>query len=156
MKRLLIAFALLFGISASMKAEYDTPVTFQQLPDKRLGLCQQLPAKAQSFIRQYFPERKIALSKKERELSGTTYDVIFSNGDKIEFFGNGDWKEIQCKTTLVPEALIPAPILDYVKTNYPEAGITQIECKKRGYEISLTNRLEIEFNKQFVVIDIDD
>ena len=145
MKRLLIAFALLFGISASMKAEYDTPVTFQQLP-----------AKAQSFIQQYFPERKIALSKKERELSGTTYDVIFSNGDKIEFFGNGDWKEIQCKTTLVPEALIPAPILDYVKTNYPEAGITQIECKKRGYEISLTNRLEIEFNKQFVVIDIDD
>lgn len=118
MKRLLIAFALLFGISASMKAEYDTPVTFQQLP-----------AKAQSFIRQYFPERKIALSKKERELSGTTYDVIFSNGDKIEFFGNGDWKEIQCKTTLVPEALIPAPILDYVKTNYPEAGITEIECK---------------------------
>ena len=113
MKRLLIAFALLFGISASMKAEYDTPVTFQQLP-----------AKAQSFIRQYFPERKIALSKKERELSGTTYDVIFSNGDKIEFFGNGDWKEIQ--------------------------------CKKRGYEISLTNCLEIEFNKQFVVIDIDD
>jgi hypothetical protein len=145
MKRLLIAFALLFGISASMKAEYDTPVTFQQLP-----------AKAQSFIRQYFPERKIALSKKERELSGTTYDVIFSNGDKIEFFGNGDWKEIQCKTTLVPEALIPAPILDYVKTNYPEAGITEIECRKRGYEISLTNRLEIEFNKQFVVIDIDD
>ena len=145
MKRLLIAFALLFGISASMKAEYDTSVTFQQLP-----------AKAQSFIRQYFPERKIALSKKERELSGTTYDVIFSNGDKIEFFGNGDWKEIQCKTTLVPEALIPAPILDYVKTNYPEAGITEIECKKRGYEISLTNRLEIEFNKQFVVIDIDD
>ena len=82
--------------------------------------------------------------------------VTLKDGDKIEFFGNGDWKEIQCKTTLVPEALIPAPILDYVKTNYPEAGITEIECKKRGYEISLTNRLEIEFNKQFVVIDIDD
>ena len=96
------------------------------------------------------------LKKLKETVQKSVTEVSEKLPDSVKNAGNGDWKEIQCKTTLVPEALIPAPILDYVKTNYPEAGITEIECKKRGYEISLTNRLEIEFNKQFVVIDIDD
>lgn len=116
----------------------------------------QLPAKAQTFISTYFKDVKVALATQETEFLSKSYDVVFNNGDKVEFDKAGEWTEVRCRHTGVPAELIPAPIAEYVKSTYPDALILQIERDSRGYEIKLSNRWEITFNKQMQVVDIDD
>ena len=112
--------------------------------------------KAQTFITTYFKDQKVALITQETGLFYKSYDVVFASGEKLEFDKSGDWTEVKCKTVEVPAAIIPEAILKYVKANYPEAKILEIEHDSEGYEIKLSNRLEIKFNNKFQVVDIDD
>lgn len=56
----------------------------------------------------------------------------------------------------MPADIVPQQIKDYVKQNYPDARITKIDRDRRDYEVSLSNRLELTFNKEFRLIEIDD
>ena len=57
---------------------------------------------------------------------------------------------------VVSGALVPTAISSYVKTTYTNVRIVQIERDRKGYEIELSNGLDIKFNKQFKVVEIDD
>ena len=39
-----------------------------------------------------------------------SYDVIFTNGDKLEFDKKGVWTEVNCKYSAVPVAVVPDAI----------------------------------------------
>lgn len=106
MKKFWILILALF-LSATAYAGHDKPITFDKLP-----------AKAQQFIKTHFVNKKIAIAKKEVEFIGKSYDVIFTNGDKVEFSGDGNWTEVKCKYSEVPSAIVPKQILDYVAQNY--------------------------------------
>lgn len=117
----------------------------------------ELPAAAQQTIRDNFGGRKVAMSKSGTNmLFAKSYDVVFTNGDKVEFDRNGDWTEIQCKHSHVPAALVPQGIRDYMKRNYSDTSIKEIEKSGSKYEVTLSNGLEITFNKFLEVTDIDD
>ena len=47
-------------------------------------------------------------------------------------------------------------IKDYVKMHYPDAFFVEYEIGRKSYEVKLSNRLEIKFNRSFNVIEIDD
>ena len=83
------------------------------------------------------------------------YEVIFASSSKVEFFKDGTWKEVDCKYSAVPEAVIPEAILRYVKTNYPGHKVVKIEKEDRGYEAKLANGMKLEFDKKFNLVDID-
>ena len=85
-----------------------------------------------------------------------SYDVVFTNGEKVEFDKSGEWKEARCRQSEVPAQIVPEAIRNYVKTNYPDARILQIEYDDNEYEIKLSNRWEITFDSKMRVIDIDD
>ena len=146
MKKLMILSAILmiFGITTAC-ADNDKPITVTQLP-----------AKAQQFIKTHFSKEKVAFAKLEREFLETRYEVVFTNSSKIEFCKDGEWKEIDCKYSIVPSAVIPAQIAQYVSQNYPDTQIVKIDRDKRDYEVKITNGLELTFDKQFNLIDIDD
>lgn len=91
----------------------------------------------------------------ESGLIDKSYDVIFTTGEKIEFDRNGNWTEIDCKRSSVPSKLVPTQINNYVNTNYSGNKILKIEKDRNEYEINLSNGVEIKFNKDFMVIDID-
>lgn len=114
-----------------------------------------LPAPARQLVGQHFSERKIALVKKENEFLSKSYEVIFADGDHIDFDRRGNWQEIDCKFTCVPAAATPLPILEYVETHYPEERIVKIERDRREYEVKLTNRMELSFDRRFNLTDID-
>ena len=82
-------------------------------------------------------------------------NIETKNGEKIEFDKSGDWTEVKCKSG-VPTQIVPSAIRTYVKNNYPDASIIQIERKRNEYEVKLSNRWEITFDSQMRVIDIDD
>lgn len=143
MKKLAFFLMCLFTMQVTM-ADTDKPIVFEQLPQA-----------AQTFVKKYFAGQNVAFSKVEREIFDTTYDVMFVNGDKIEFDKQGNWKEMNCKRSSVPVAAVPAQIVNYVKTNYPEATIVRIEKDRYEYEVKLSNFWELKFDLKFNLIDMD-
>ncbi|MBE6304174.1 MAG: hypothetical protein E7089_09640 [Bacteroidales bacterium] len=121
----------------------------------RLTVKESLPKKAQQFIDTYFKSEKITYVKDERDYLERSYEVLFADGTKVEFNRNGEWKEIDCRSSSVPAAIVPAQITKYVNENYPNVKILQIERDRVEYELLLSNRLELAFNKKFKIVDID-
>lgn len=145
MKKLAILLVCVFAVSTVAMADNDKPI--------QIG---QLPTAAQTFITKHFKGNKVALAKQETELFDKSYDVIFTNGEKIEFDRSGEWTEVSCEINGVPAAIIPQAIKTYVESNYPDARIMKIERDRHEYEVKLSNRWEITFDNQMRVIDIDD
>ena len=144
MKKILALVVCLLTISTGVCADDDRPVRFDQLP-----------AKAQAYVKKYFPQEKVALAKMEKDFFDKKYEVIFANSSKVEFFKDGTWKEVDCKYSTVPEAVIPEAILRYVKATYPDHKVVKIEKEDRGYEAKLANGMKLEFDNKFNLIDID-
>lgn len=116
----------------------------------------QLPQKAQSFIEQYYPAEKISYSLKEDDFFKPDYQVLLTNGVKLEFKNSGELKSIESRSIAIPDGIIPPAIISYIKTQFPDTDCREYEIDKRGYEISLSNRLELKFNKNFQLVELDD
>ena len=112
----------------------------------------QLPAAAQEVITKCFADREILTILQERG----EYEVIFKNGEKIEFNKKGEWVEISCRMSQVPDILIPSQIRMRIMVDFANARIVKIERKGKKYEVTLNNELEVEFDKKFNVIKVDD
>lgn len=145
MKKLVIMLVCMFAVHTMVMADNDKPIEVSQLP-----------AKAQTFIKTNFKDHKVAMAKLESGMFYKSYDVVFTNGEKVEFDKSGEWKEVRCRQSGVPAQIVPEAIRNYVKTNYPDARILQIEYDDNEYEIKLSNRWEITFDSKMRVIDIDD
>lgn len=143
LETMLFALALLFASPASANTDGGKAIS----PGK-------LPQAALQTINTHLPGRKIAMAKVESELFSKSYTVIFTNGEKIEFDGRGRWTEVKCKRSAVPASLVPAQIAQYIRANYPDCRILEIE-RDDEYEVKLSNHVEVTFNKKFEVIDID-
>lgn len=146
MKKILFVFAafLLIGVSVA-KADNDKVINKNQLP-----------AQAQQFINEHFANVKLSYAKLERDFLERSYEVLLTDGTKLEFSSKGTWLEVDCKYGEVPAAVIPAPIKNYIKENYPGERVLKVERDRSNYELKLSNRLELTFDKDFRIIDIDD
>lgn len=119
--------------------------------DDRVITYQQLPQTAQSFLKQHF-------AKKVPLVVTADYDdftIVYESGEKIEFDKKGNWKEVTCRASKVPNAIIPEQIMTYVKKNYPGKSVVKMDRHRSVYEVKLNNGMEIEFNRNFQVIDVD-
>lgn len=148
MKKLVYTFSLalaaLFTVSTTAMADDDRPIEFNQLPKT-----------AQATVKKHFASSEVLYSTQDG-LVFKTYDVVFANGDKIEFDSSGNWKDVDMMSGAVPSAFVPVQIQNYVKKSYPGSKITKIDRDSRDYEIELSNGLDLKFNKQFKLIEIDD
>ncbi len=116
----------------------------------------QLPAAAQSFIQNTFPGQTVSYAKVDRDFGRTTYEVCLNNGTELEFNKNGEIDKVDCNFSAVPAHLVPATIADYVKTNFAGATIVKIDKERYGYDVELSNELELKFNKKGQLMNIDD
>lgn len=110
-----------------------------------------------TFVSTYFPQVGIQRVKRD----GNEYEVKLTDKTEINFNLAFEWKDIDCeKSTVyasVPTELVPAQITAYIAANFPGKLIEQIEKKHNGgWEIELSNGLEITFDSNFNVIEIDD
>ena len=143
MKKIVVLFVSMLVLATTASAGNDKPIQVSQLPQT-----------AQQFIKKYFGDRKVAFAKEESDFR-KSYEIAFKNGDKIEFARKGEWTDIASKSSAVPTGIIPAPIAKYVADNYPDNKIVQIERDTRSTEVKLDNRMEIKFDKQHRVIEMD-
>ncbi len=140
---MIITAALLCAVSG-VRADDDRPVTVSELPRK-----------AQEFIASYFPAEKVSLAKVERDFFERKYEVVFASSAKVEFFKDGEWKEVDCRYTAMPEGIVPLRIAEYVADNYPSQTVVKIDRDKREYEVKLSEGLELTFDTSFNLTDID-
>lgn len=107
-----------------------------------------IPSGSQAFIDKYFPSSSVVLVEMDDDDDGMEYSVLLNDGTKIEFDLQGEWKRIGRNKTGVPSVLVPSPILQYVKTNYPQDVITKLSKKPYGFKIELSNDEDVRFNPQ--------
>ena len=50
---------------------------------------------------------------------------------------------------------LPQAAQDFLKQNYPGKVVLKLERRRMGYEVRINNGLEVEFNRNFQVIDVD-
>lgn len=144
MKKMMFILACVLTLAIGVKADDYRPITREQLPEK-----------AQTFLATYFPNSKTSLIRKDLDLTDLSYDLIFVDGCKVEFDRKGNWTEVDCITHPVPTGIVPEAISKTIKAQYPDASITKIERDHRHYEVTLSNRTELTFNKNMQLIDID-
>ncbi len=143
MKRIFTFIAIAIA-SVSIAKAGDKPVAFAQLP-----------AAAQSFISSVLSTEKISFATVDDDFIRPDYTVMFVSGTKVQFKNNGSLEKIESRDG-VPSDLVPDQIRDFVKLHYPEAVITGYEIDRKSYEVELSNRMDLKFNKYFNLVEIDD
>ena len=145
MKKIVFLFISLFVMNFVVLAGNDKPIQVSEMPKA-----------AQLFIKNHFADLSVAMAKIETDFLDKNYDVVFTNGNKVEFDKKGNWTNVDCEHTQVPVAILPEAIRQYVAKNYPDAKVLKIEVTDRkGYDVELSNGFELEFDKRMNVIDVD-
>lgn len=117
----------------------------------------ELPQKAQTYVRTHFSESDVASVWKDTEmLLVEDYTVILSNGLEIDFYPNGDWKEVKSRGTEIPSKIIPSGIFQYVSQNYNGQRIKELKKKRYGYKVELSGDIDLEFSQNEKFLRIDD
>lgn len=144
MKRTLLLIVSVIACVTVMKAD-DRPVTPEQLPNA-----------ARNFIETYYPETGVLLATKDDDFIRPEYNVVLENGVAIQFENDGRLEKINTRNGAVPAGIVPEQILEFVRSHYPDAFVTEYEIGRKSYEVKLSNRMELEFNSSFILIEIDD
>ncbi|MGN0235313.1 MAG: PepSY-like domain-containing protein [Paludibacteraceae bacterium] len=115
-----------------------------------------LPAPAQQFITTYFAQSDIAWIQWERDGVSKEYEVKLNDGTWIEFYGDGALEKIECKPNAVPAGIVPAPVIAYMNTNFPQAVVVKYHIDRRDQEVELNTGLELVFDLNGNFLKIDD
>ena len=115
----------------------------------------ELPLEAQRLIEKHFQKTDVSVVIMEKDVLDTEYEVRLTDGTKIEFEKDGELKKIDCGSNAAPEALLPEPVRQYVKTNFPNTFVTEWGKDDRRWKAELSNGVDLIFdrNNQFVGID---
>ncbi len=143
MKRTIIAMAFILASITAVRAD-DRPVTFNQLPEA-----------ARNFITDHYPDDKVSFATVDDDFIMPDYQVALVSGVMLKFSNDGSLEKIESRTGKIPSGIIPVQITKAVKEYYPDEEIIMYEVDRRSYEVKLTNRLELKFNRHFKVIEID-
>ena len=143
MKKIALTLIGFAAFAAALSAD-DRPMAYENLP-----------APAKEYIQTNFPGEKTIMVTKDDDLIFADYTVMLSNGTKLEFEHSGALTQISSPNG-IPAELVPVSIRNYVQAHYPDAGYLNFEVGKRAYEVKLTNRMELKFNNNFHIIEIDD
>jgi len=110
-----------------------------------------LPKAANELIQKHWPSCAIDFAY----VKGREFEALLTDGTIIEFDSKGVWKEMKC-TEGLPVTLVPVYITRYIVNRYPKQLIIDCEKMRGGYEVTLTNGLEIQFDLKGNVTHVDD
>ena len=131
-------------------------LSFTTFAQNGMKNIQQLPQKAQEFVKTHFNDYKVAYVLTDKELADIDYKVRFEDGTEIEFNAKGDWTDVSGKQNCIPTGFILKEITNYVNTYHNDLCITDIEREFNRITVELSNNLEIEFNSKGKLISYDD
>ena len=114
-----------------------------------------LPGKAQKYLANF--NSQISLIEIDKQIiGGDRFEVLLVDGTEIDFNAEGEWTGIDCKAITVPSMFVPKSISNYITQHFPNLGIKKIEKDSRGYDVELTNGIDLKFDQKGVFLRIDD
>ena len=145
-KKIIFTLVALIGVSAAASARdtYSRDVN-------------DLPKAAQTTLANNF-KAKVNVIKIDKDFGRVSeYEVVLTDGTEVTFDRQGNWDsvEVGLKGT-IPSAFIPKAISDYVKKVQPGQKIVGIDKEHSGYDVELSNGVEMKFNKQGEFVKYDD
>lgn len=153
-----LAFVALMACTGNNEAnqQQSTVPAAQQPAQAPATTAQAVPEAINAFVQQYFAGATIAYVETDADHGGIEYDVTLNDGTEIDFDRNNQWDNVDCHTKAIPAALVPQAIANYVKSNYQALPITKIDKDAYGYEIELSNGMELKFDTSGRFLGIDD
>ena len=114
----------------------------------------ELPQSTIDFINKFFPNNRIILAERDRK----KYEIVLENGVELEFFINGEFKEVEGNYVAVPPEILPKTVANTVSVTFPNTTITKIKKKWNLYEVRLNNSISlyIDVNGQLLGQKFDD
>ncbi|MDE7381051.1 MAG: PepSY-like domain-containing protein [Muribaculaceae bacterium] len=108
-----------------------------------------LPKAAQTTLANNF-KSKVNVVKIDKDFGRVSeYEVILTDGTEITFDRNGNWDNVEVGSSgSIPPSFIPPSVAKYVKQFQPGQKIVGIEKERSGYEVELSNGVDMKFNKQ--------
>lgn len=116
-----------------------------------------LPQSAQNVIANNF-KAKVSVVKIEKDFGRVSeYDVTLNDGSEISFDRHGNWKDIEVNASKsVPSSIVPQGVKNYVSSKHAGQRIVGIEKNRNGYDVELSNGVDIKFDKEAQFIRYDD
>lgn len=128
---------------------------FSSCENKKAVSESEIPTEITKFVSTHFPDNKIVQTIVEKEAFEKNYEIILDKNYSLEFNKNYEVTYIK-GVSMLPESVIPASILEYVKANYPQSFIKKWELDDNRQKVELDNELELEFDKNGNFIKLDD
>ena len=144
MKRFITVFAIFAALAFSAKAD-ERPIDVGQLPKASIN-----------FLNDHFANVEVLYATVEREMLDTDYEVRLTDGTTLDFDGRGNWTEISNKRSGVASTILPSAVGEYTSAQYPGEKFIKVERNRHGYEVKLTNGLELHFTNDGKMIGYDD
>lgn len=136
-RKVLIALIAVIGLTATAMAG-----------DRYAHDASVLPKGAQTTLTKNF-KSKVSVVKIDKDFGRISeYEVVMSDGAEITFDRDGNWKEVEVNVSKsVPSGFVPAGVSSYVKANQKGQRIVGIEKTHGGYDVELSNGVEMKFDK---------
>lgn len=108
-----------------------------------------LPAAAQNALKKNF-KSSVSVVKIDKTLGHIDdYEVILTDGTEVKFDNKGNWKEVEVSSrNSVPADFIPEGVRTYIRKNHASARVVGIERTRTGYEVELSDGIDIKFDSQ--------
>ena len=115
-----------------------------------------LPSKAHEILSQNF-NSAISLVNEEKDFGKVSeYEVTLSDGTEVTFTSSGEWKSVDTPNNLsVPSGMVPTAISRYVREKHAGALIVGIEKEKNGFDVELSNGIDMKFDQSGNFVSYD-
>ena len=141
-----LAFAFLALISIAI-ASCNNETTSNNMSE--------MPAGVQKVVKDNFNANVASATTENNAIGSDEYEVILVDGTKVKFEGE-NWEEVKVPAgQSVPDYFVMEPIRTYVQQNQPGQTIVKIDRDDKGYEVEMSNGVELKFDNQGNFIKID-
>lgn len=141
---ILLAIVMFMAAGASARSNYSHDASL-------------LPESAKSVIANNC-KTKVSVVKIDKNFGRVNeYEVTLTDGTEISFDREGNWKSVETRNTnSVPVKFVPSNISNYIYKNQSGTRIVGIEKERRGYDVELSNGVDMKFDKMGNFIRYDD
>lgn len=138
MKKILLILTMVLGMSLTTMAR-----------DTYAHDASVLPAAAKNIVSRNF-KATVSVVKIEKSMGRVSeYEVTLTDGTEISFDRDGNWKNVEtARDRAVPAGFVPKAVSDYVAKKHPGTRIVGIEKERKGYEIELSDGIDMKFDKE--------
>ena len=119
--------------------------------------AEQLPEKANLFIKYYFPAAKIKAVYKKWDDGVEEYKVIFKTKTTIEFDMVGTWSEIDVnsKKDKMPRFIYSTPVNETLDAKFYDKEIDKVENDGVYYDFEFTDKSEAKIKTTGQVLEFE-